>query len=1166
MRKGILVTLLALFTVFAMVGMVSCGGDDGPGPGPTPKDITITFNGNGGTATVSDVPDPVVIKENTSMGVKFPIGQPSRSDGATFLGWFKTQANANAATASNSAGAVTAATTFGATTTIYAGWQPLPSVPDGKFRIIFNWGSGGAPDDWTGTGANYLDFDDNTAVGSTLWPVMVSRTTYDTNNVIDPIGDGDEDDPHPVYMGILSFEFLGWGKDSANVAYDETYVFNSETIGSDTITLTAGWDRIRVGPYIRTFSANTTKIEVNQTTTLPRISISAISGLNASITYTWYYTTEPIDDPTEEKIKDEARFIKTGMAPADQFVQMNKDDFDITELGSYYFYVILWCDADNLQSQHTITEDPVQIDVVKTFVPTVQTVEKVSVRNSSIPLYKFTLPDGHTWAEYPSISIDYFVAGDVTGVARSRVYGSYLEGDIQTTGISETYVYVTGMINFNANPDSHSLNPNNSYILDNAGGNSYTIEKRDEWYTQKYKIDGTTGHGDLSQTVIPKNRDSATVKTLFMGPALITGGGNTTDVPIYYVRYVYLEHASDSDLNIEASNLGGGEWAINSGSSTGGGVHRRVYTGNVPDAPFVCNCESTNPHVCNCVAETGKACACYDCLECFPLCTCTGPDDCTCRAEVNCECTGCVNAYLAKIEEMKLLNSIAQAGGDAVDVDDSGVITMRGSYDDYLFFDFPAALGLTNTDFGAGSTVELIVAYQYAIDPRGRIGGAQVTTKAGSDDPGKDLPLGEGTNTQYPTLSASGAGTITLPLKYWPADAPNKDGVTFQNGSGRKTIAMVITSVTIKPPPAGDAPTKITFGTSDTLVKIVANGTNAKPGTIDYDNGAYIYDRNAGGYGNQVAYFTINFGTAKLSDYTDIKFKIKTEPGNNGGTAATDGDAGGKVIYVLANEDFAAAGPIGWTDGQLYSGAGDAVSMTIAQSPDNINAADYTFNASIIGAKAAAFDTKSTLDFAVYMHAAGRQKITVSDFEFVLPGGELGVTFSSSATVVTPLPTGTGSVAYEGDGSGYTFTRGAGYGGNSAWFTLSLGDASAKLSDYASVKVTVTLTGDAGWKRIGLLASAVANMATTASGINGNDDAIVTASVTPVTEQSGTPPEDKDFYGTNYNFTAGTAQDFTLTIDPTKAGALTGNELAFCFYCHGSDAQVLKITNVKFVK
>jgi hypothetical protein len=141
MRKGILVTLLALFTVFAMIGVVSCGGDDDGGSTPTPpapQNVTITKDFNWPDEAVGTPPNNTSFQLVKSTGtvtathIEDPTEAQSPAD-YEFLGWFT----------SKSAGTkVTVGKTYATNDTIWAHWEVSAAVDEAV--ITFNT-NGGLP-------------------------------------------------------------------------------------------------------------------------------------------------------------------------------------------------------------------------------------------------------------------------------------------------------------------------------------------------------------------------------------------------------------------------------------------------------------------------------------------------------------------------------------------------------------------------------------------------------------------------------------------------------------------------------------------------------------------------------------------------------------------------------------------------------------------------------------------------------------------------------------------------------------------------------------------------------------------------------------------------------------------------------------------------------------
>jgi hypothetical protein len=155
---------------------------------------------------------------------------------------------------------------------------------------------------------------------------------------------------------------------------------------------------------------------------------------------------------------------------------------------------------------------------------------------------------------------------------------------------------------------------------------------------------------------------------------------------------------------------------------------------------------------------------------------------------------------------------------------------------------------------------------------------------------------------------------------------------------------------------------------------------------------------------------------------------------------------------------------------------------------------------------------------------------------------------AAATTVATK--NASGSIAYAN--GGYTFTRGAAWQGDMAYFTVNLGTGK-QLSDYQKVTLKVLLTGDAGYKKVALLVAE--NMATAVATIS-DDASVGAASVT----KSG-----EDWSGPQLNFET-TALDVELTIDPTRAAVFNGKQqLGMSFFCNGNATQVMTVTDVVFV-
>jgi hypothetical protein len=457
----------------------------------------------------------------------------------------------------------------------------------------------------------------------------------------------------------------------------------------------------------------------------------------------------------------------------------------------------------------------------------------------------------------------------------------------------------------------------------------------------------------------------------------MSGGGQGAVVFVYYTRGVHLVHRFDSTKNLQPTNVGEALFAMNAGDKDNyGGIYRETYTYTgefTPAPPFVCDCDDSVPanHVCLCVHRGGKVCDCTSCEICFPACSCTGPANCTCLPANNCTCTGCINAYLAEIEAFKALGSIAQAGGDAVNVskggegpdadDPTGVITLSPSYNSWLYFTFADADITPNF-----TTDTIVVSYKYAVDPRARLGNGQVTIKTGDDqESGTGLPP-VGFSNEYASYATTGTGTFTFDLTKWPAGA-DQTGILFCSAPGRKTISMVVTGVTIKPPvDPGAALGAVTFGAGDTAVS-----TKHADGEIAYAGGGYTWTRGAA-WQEDIAYFKVNLGDGyELSDYASVTLKV-TLSGDGGykrvGLLIAETEA---AMLAINNNDTvyaASVTPDGATDyGPQYNFPAEALEVTL-----NIN---QTLAAEFTG-------QELYMSFFVNSNASG--VMTVTDVEFVL--------------------------------------------------------------------------------------------------------------------------------------------------------------------------------------
>jgi hypothetical protein len=773
----------------------------------------------------------------------------------------------------------------------------------------------------------------------------------------------------------LVYEFLGWY--NGTTAYVQTYQFSTD------MTLTAKYADTPSLPDVTYSILPAGIIQLQKDTVpeggMPMIVVTASAPGNATITYTWYVQETLVTDPESELT---TQFLKSGANATDTMYTI--PEALLEEDGVYYYYIKMHYDAEN--KQKATYAGPITVVVRGDYVFDDETMERISIRNASIPLYKFTLPDGASWDDYTAVSIDYYITEDkLASAARTRLYGPFVEADFVAyeggtlngsyAGSNITKWYglgentKAGEWRVDANEVAAGVSRNNSFILDGRTGRVDELVA-DTWVTMEYPIDGSQKDNAMPAGYLPKNRAETSI---YLGPYLLGGGGDTATQ--YYARHVVLLNELSGDLNIEAEIVQ--YWAVNN-ADTGVGVWRRVVS-DVPEAAFVCDCDDSDPltHVCNCEAEVGKCtkAMCGDCTICFEPCIGCTFESCYCEGE--CDCAECAAELPNKIAALKALNGITKVRGPGAAPDtqtplDGGVASiLKDDWNDVYYFTFEDA-GLTDLDF----TETIEVHYQLVKHP-GSTAIAKMVVKAGAGVTTPDVLITGAANSQYVDLASASektkTGKVTIDLTKWPTvmsstdpTAPPRDGISFQNNPGKTKYYITIISANIKPAvDPGAALGAVTFGTLDTVV-------TAKAGTISYVTDGYEWVR-GGGYNGDFAWFTVNFGDGySLTDYEKVKLTINVSA-----------DAQQKRVYMIAGTNLTTT----LTNGLAAEADVGALSVT----PDGSNYGPYYNDAltnkdielTIGGARAATFDGEQELEVGFYLHN-NNSTITITNVEFVL--------------------------------------------------------------------------------------------------------------------------------------------------------------------------------------
>jgi len=191
----------------------------------------------------------------------------------------------------------------------------------------------------------------------------------------------------------------------------------------------------------------------------------------------------------------------------------------------------------------------ISIDDVKTVVPAATGIEKLNMTNNWYALYKFTIPDGLTWADYEGISADYyFTAADLANARtrNGRLYGPYYDADLQFLVADADDTDARFVANLNSMNATHILddigmaNDSTAGSLVTELGKKGVVVTGDEWFTlgeDFYKIDGSRKNG--SYTTEHLAQTMAATGDLYIGIGL-PAGGSTDPANVYYIKNITL--------------------------------------------------------------------------------------------------------------------------------------------------------------------------------------------------------------------------------------------------------------------------------------------------------------------------------------------------------------------------------------------------------------------------------------------------------------------------------------------------------------------------------------------------------------------------------------------------------------------------------------------------
>jgi uncharacterized repeat protein (TIGR02543 family) len=516
MRKGILVTLLALFTGFAMIGMVSCGGDDdNSSSSTTTTQYTITRDYNwpeGSTPTDS-------FKVND--GAKIPAAQfipaPAKIPaGYELEDWFTLSVNGTK---------VNRDANIRANTTIFAHWTPLAAEDEAV--ITFNTGVGGSaiepititldgtpgayvatkipvgelPSDptrsdatgdftfkqWVDEEGDPVDltekeFEQGNHTITAQWLVTLIFNKNDGTNTavktISNLDDGgtiaatDLPSPAPTWTG---FTLRFWGAtEDANTAIVYTTTYSSavnyvyaiwevapEGDGDTRINFAFNYPNAPAGGIYKAYMLT----DDDSVADLPGGGLPTPPSRVGYVFGDWYS-------------------VATGFDNSDQPTN-NKIDWDEWAVSGTQTIYARWF--------ATSITAPVSTDGL---------VEKVKLGNAAQVIYRFVLPDNAKFSDFEKISVTYRLdeASHASRIRYSRIYGDFSGGvnplnGVYTTLQSRDYTVTTtedtGKLIYNFNFGTYN---NSAYQADLTRGNGNFIASEqvpvDAWFTLDYVFYG----------------------------------------------------------------------------------------------------------------------------------------------------------------------------------------------------------------------------------------------------------------------------------------------------------------------------------------------------------------------------------------------------------------------------------------------------------------------------------------------------------------------------------------------------------------------------------------------------------------------------------------------------------------------------------------------------
>jgi uncharacterized repeat protein (TIGR02543 family) len=381
----------------------------------------------------------------------------------------------------------------------------------------------------------------------------------------------------------VGYVFASWNTE-ADGEGDE---FTSSTTVSANITVYAQWDEVSLTtPILDTLQGNSYELNTTEDVQM-RIRLLNDPAIT-TLSYQWYKSATEDGDGTT-----------TGTDSRDFTPPVNV-------VGVTWYWVVV----TNTVTNESATSNRARIQI---YSPSGDSdIEKIEVHNAAMPLWEFTLPEGASWGDYDTFSIQYYVSKDSrivqSGVdVRSRAYGAYIDSDFIVPdqgnvngwgGYGDTAL-ATRIVSWNDNPmstpgrdsltgtgNSGGANPNNDFIIDNVRGTAGSFSSlfssngggQSKWFTVTYSTDTGIAQEFAKVTKL----DSKTVDVIYVGAGIFGPGGDAgTNAYEFYVKNPTLVNKSDPELNIPGNRNKTGTteqlWAGNLGSPRDG-TTREVVT------------------------------------------------------------------------------------------------------------------------------------------------------------------------------------------------------------------------------------------------------------------------------------------------------------------------------------------------------------------------------------------------------------------------------------------------------------------------------------------------------------------------------------------------------------------------------------------------------------